>query len=211
MRLEDESLIPISKFSELIPVDAEVDSSNITATVNNVKDQPTLIIQDTNFSSIALRNHIMDEANVNLGNIVYDFDGETIIGEQSGDYKTSELYCRQVSTSGSQVIVQNIITKASTFRPVQISYDSNGKAKSVANGSGSKLLYQDKTGTDWNNEGDSKQSLTKEFELSQDGYLVIKDPNKIGLSFKRDIDGNDDGLVTGYQRVGFGKLYKAWK
>lgn len=209
MILQDKSLVPISKFNELIPVGADVNTSNITVTINNVKDKPTLVIQDTNYSSISLRNHIMDEANVNLGNIVYDFDGETIIGEQSGNYKTSELYCRQVSTSGSQVIVQNIITKASTFRPVQISYDSNGKAKSVANGSGSKLLYQNKNGTDWNNEGDSKQSLTKEFMLSQNGYLVIKTPDKLGLSFKRG-GAHDTGVVTGYQRIGFGKLYKAW-
>lgn len=210
MILQDESLVPISKFNELIPADAEVDTSNITVTINNVKDQPTLVIQDTNYSSISLRNHIMDEADVNLGNIVYDFDGETMVGEQSGNYKTSELYCREVSTSGSKVTVQNTITKAFTFRPVQISYDSEGKAKSVANGSGSKLLYQNKNGTDWYNEGDSKQSLTKEFMLSQNGYLVIKTPDKLGLSFYR--GGNrDTGVVTGYQRIGFGKLYKAWK
>ena len=152
----------------------------------------------------------MDEADVNLGNIVYDFDGETIVGEQSGNYKTSELYCRQVSTSGNQAIVQSTITKASTFRPVQIIYDSNGKAKSVADGSGSKLLYQDKNGTDWYNEGDSKQSLTKEFMLSQNGYLVIKTPDKLGLSFHRG-GAHDTGVVTGYQRIGFGKLYQAWK
>lgn len=210
MILQDESLVPISKFNELIPADAEVDTSNITATVNNVKDQPTLVIQDTNYSSISLRNHIMDEADVNLGNIVYDFDGETIVGAQSGNnYKTSELYCREVSKSGSTVTVQNTITKASTFRPVQISYDSEGKAKSVANGSGSKLLYQNKSGSDWYNEGDSKQSLTKEFMLSQSGYLVIKTPDKLGLSFHRG-GSNDTGSVTGYQRIGFGKLYKAW-
>lgn len=211
MMLQDKSLIPISKFKELIPVDAEVDSSNITATVNNVKDQdqPTLIIQDTNLSSIALRNHIMDEADINIGNIVYDFDGKTIIGAQSGNYKTSELYCREVSKSGSKVTVENTITKASTFRPVQINYDSQGKAKSVAEGSGTKLLYQNKSGTDWDNEGDSKQDLTKEFMLSQNGYLVIKTPDKLGLSFYRG-GSHDTGSVTGYQRIGFGKLYKAW-
>lgn len=209
MRLQDKSLVPISKFKELIPADAEVDTSNIIATVNNIEDKSKLIIQDTNDSSISLRNHIMDEANVNLGNIIYDFDGETIVGEQSGNYTASELYCRQVSTSGNQAIVQSTITKAFTFRPVQIIYDSNGKAKSVAKGSGSKLLYQDKNGTDWYNEGDSKQSLTKEFMLSQNGYLVIKTPDKLGLSFRR--GGNHDtGVVTGYQRIGFGKLYKAW-
>ena len=46
--------------------------------------------------------------------------------------------------------------------------------------------------------------------LSQNGYLVIKAPDKLGLSFHR--GGSDDtGSVTGYQRIGFGKLYKAWK
>ena len=213
MRLEDKSLVPLSLFESLIPEDAknqEVNKSNITAIVNNVNNKPTLVIQDTNFSSISLRNHIMDEADVNLGNVVYDFDGKTVIGEQNGNYKSTELYCRGVSKSESGVTVQNVIDKALTFKPVKIKYDSNGKAQSVANGSGSELLYQDGTGSDWPNEEDSKQSLTKEFMLSENGYLVIKNPDKVGFSFTR-FGGDDVGVVTGYQRIGFGKCYKAWK
>lgn len=205
MRLDNKSFVPLSHFEQLIPSDAEVNKSNITATINNVEDQSLLVIQDTNFSAITLRNHIMDEADVNLGNVVYDFDGETIIGEQNGNYKSTELYCRVVTKSIGKVTVENTIEKASTFRPVQIQYNTDGKAKSTANGSGSKLLYQNKNGK----EGDSKQSLTKEFMLSQSGYLVIKTPDKLGLSFRRG-GAHDTGVVTGYQRIGFDRLYKAW-
>ena len=45
--------------------------------------------------------------------------------------------------------------------------------------------------------------------LSENGYLVIKSPEKFGFSFKRE-GGDDDGSVTGYQKIGFNKLYKAW-
>lgn len=203
MRLEDESLVTLSKFEELIPTNAnaEVDKSNITAKINNVVGISTLIIQDTNTTSISLRNYIMDQADVDLGNVVYDFDGETIIGEQNGNYKTTELYCREVTGSGTSITVGNVITKATTFQPVTIKYDSSGKAQSTKNGSGSSLLYPT---------SNSKQSLTKEYALSQNGYLVIKTPDKLGLSFKRG-GKHDTGSVTGYQKIGFSNLYKAWK
>lgn len=216
MKLEDKSLVPLLAFQGLIPEGAQVNSSNITAVINNTNDRLKLVIQDTNFSSLSLRNYIMDNQDINLGNIIYDFDGKTILGEQSGEnYKPTELYCRVVTKSGSEITVQNIIEKASTFMPVQINYDSDGKAQSVQNGSGTKLLYQDRNGEDWTNgfgtsEDDSKQNLINEFMLSENGCLVIKDPDKIGLSFIR-FGNDDDGVVTGYQRVGFGLLFKAWK
>lgn len=198
MRLEDKSFIPLADFSSLIPSDAEVDISNITATVNNTRGESFLVIQDTNSTAISLRNHIMDEADVDLGNVVYDFDGATVLGEQSGNYKSTELYCREVDNAGK---VTNVVTKASTFQPVTIKYDSAGNAQSVANGSGAARLY---------NTSSEKQSLTKEYMLSQNGHLVIKTPDKLGLSFKRGGE-HDTGSVTGYQRIGFSNKYKAWK
>lgn len=209
--LEDENLVDLSYFRGLIPTGdtTKVNTANITGTVNNVTGESTLIINDTNFSSIDLRNTIMDAADVNLGNVVYDFDGETVIGEQPGNYKSSDLYCRLVTGTGSSIKVQDTVEKAVTFRPVTISY-ADGKAKSTKNGSGSSLLYKTKSGADWTDSANSKQNLTKEFALTESGHLVIKHPDKIGFSFKR--GGNHDtGNVTGYQKIGFSKAYKAWK
>lgn len=211
IRLEDKSLFLLKDFETIIPEKdkGKVNIANITATINNVKGKSSLTIQDTNYSSLTLRNHIMDEADVNLGNVVYDFDGSTVLGEQSGNFKSTELYCRQVTKSDGKVAAGNIIEKATTFKPVNIGYDSSGNALATGKGSGTSLLYKTKNGSDWTKEEYSKQELTKDFALSEQGYLVIKTPNKLGIAFKR--DGNHDtGSVTGYQRIGFGQSYKAW-
>ena len=207
MKLEDGTYIPLSVFADLVPENSDVDTSNISSTVKNVEQSPKIIIQDTNSDSINLRNHIIDEAAVKLGNIIYDFDGETIIGEELGDYKTTKLYCRKVLKEDNKVNVTKVIEEAFSFRPVKIVYDANGQAQPVGNDT--QLLYQTKSGADWPKEEDSKQNLSKDFMLSENGYLVIKSPEKFGFSFKRE-GGDDDGSVTGYQKIGFNKLYKAW-
>lgn len=190
-----------------------VNTSNLEYTISNVLENSTIIIKDTNNSGRTLRDYILNQKDFTLGVAVYDFDGKTIINTQNGGFESTKLYYRIAKRNTNGVYdekyvesVETTVSKASNFDPVTIEYDVDGNAYPNGTGiSGKKFLYSssgDKT-------KNAAQNLNKDYILSNGGKLVIKNPDKIGVSFKKNVSG-DDGLVTGYQTIGFYNAYKAW-
>ena len=186
--------------------------NNLTYKINVASENNIIRIKDVNNSGRTLRDYILNQKDFTLGIAVYDFDGKTIINTQNGSFKSTELYYRIASkdTNGTGQKVGNIettVSRASNFDPVTIEYDVEGNALPNGKGiSGKKFLYSD-TGDHTPN---TAQNLNKDYILSDDGKLVIKNPDKLGVSFERISEGGDDGLVTGYQTIGFYYKLKAW-
>lgn len=192
-----------------------VNTSNLEYTISNVLENSTIIIKDTNNSGRTLRDYILNQKDFTLGIAVYDFDGKTIINtqNQNGSFTSTELYYRIAKENTNGVSdekyvesVETTVSKASNFNPVTIEYDLYGNALPNGKGeSGKKFLYS----PEGNKIPNYIQNLNKDYILSNGGKLVIKNPDKIGVSFKKNVSG-DDGLVTGYQTIGFYNVYKAW-
>ena len=221
-KISDNNFIPLEDFNTLIPKQKTneqypeqdehgfwVNMNNLTYNINGASENNIISIKDVNNSGRTLRDYILNQKDFTLGIAVYDFDGKTIINTQNGSFKSTELYYRIASkdTNGTGQKVGNIettVSRASNFDPVTIEYDVEGNA--LPNGeSGKHFLYSD-TGDYTPN---TAQNLNKDYILSDDGKLVIKNPDKIGVSFER-YGGDDKGLVTGYQTIGFYNAYKAW-
>ena len=224
-KIGDNVFIPLKDFNTLIPEQKNneqypeqdkqgswVNMNNLTYKINGASENNIIRIKDVNNSGRTLRDYILNQKDFTLGIAVYDFDGKTIINTQNGSFKSTELYYRIASkdTNGTGQKVGNIettVSRASNFDPVTIEYDVEGNALPNGKGtSGKKFLYSD-TGDYTPN---TAQNLNKDYILSDDGKLVIKNPDKLGVSFERISEGGDDGLVTGYQTIGFYDKLKAW-
>ena len=209
------TLIPKQKTNEQYPEQDEhgswVNMNNLTYKINGASENNTIRIKDVNNSGRTLRDYILNQKDFTLGVAVYDFDGKTIINTQNGSFKSTELYYRIASkdTNGTGQKVGNIettVSRASNFDPVTIEYDVEGNAFPNGVGKSGKQFLYSETGDKIPNRA---QNLNKDYILSDGGKLVIKNPDKIGVSFER-YGGDDHGLVTGYQTIGFYDRLKAW-
>lgn len=223
-KISDNIFIPLKDFNTLIPEQKNneqypeqdehsswVNMNNLTYKINGASENNIIRIKDVNNSGRTLRDYILNQKDFTLGVAVYDFDGKTIINTQNGSFKSTELYYRIASkdTNGTGQKVGNIettVSRASNFDPVTIEYDVEGNAFPNGVGKSGKQFLYSETGDKIPNRA---QNLNKDYILSNGGKLVIKNPDKIGVSFKKNVSG-DDGLVTGYQTIGFYNAYKAW-
>lgn len=225
-KIGDNVFIPLKDFNTLIPEQKTneqypeqdkygswINMNNLTYKINRASENNIIRIKDVNNSGRTLRDYILNQKDFTLGIAVYDFDGKTIINTQNGSFYSTELYYRIAKENTNGVSdekyvesVETTVSKASNFDPVTVDYDLDGNALPNGKGeSGKKFLYSPK-GSKIPNQ---IQNLNKDYILSNGGKLVIKNPDKIGVSFKKNVSG-DDGLVTGYQTIGFYNAYKAW-